>query len=46
MIFYYMYSIRIPKYVPTLLFRRIVKTGLEELPNLNGLNSTSVLHMV
>lgn len=28
------------------LFRRIVNTALVEMPNLNSLNTTSVLHMM
>ncbi|XP_063905025.1 follicle-stimulating hormone receptor-like isoform X3 [Zophobas morio] len=33
-------------YLPKLKILRIVNTGLEEMPNLNGLNTSSVLHMI
>ncbi|XP_044264151.1 lutropin-choriogonadotropic hormone receptor-like isoform X2 [Tribolium madens] len=33
-------------YLPNLKFLRIVNTGLEEMPNFNGLNTSSVLHMI
>jgi hypothetical protein len=33
-------------HLPHLKILRIVNTGLEEMPNLNGLNTSSVLHMM
>ncbi|CAH1365910.1 lutropin-choriogonadotropic hormone receptor-like [Tenebrio molitor] len=33
-------------HLPHLKILRIVNTGLEEMPNLNGLNTSSVLHMI
>ncbi|XP_023310361.1 lutropin-choriogonadotropic hormone receptor-like [Anoplophora glabripennis] len=33
-------------YLPNLKILRIVNTGLEEMPNFNGLNTSSVLHMI
>nr|XP_022920931.1 lutropin-choriogonadotropic hormone receptor-like [Onthophagus taurus] len=33
-------------FLPKLYFLKIVQTGLEEMPNLNNLNTTSVLHSI